>query len=68
MLLAAFVGPEEREALFEHPDANVAFAFMPGGKATPVDGGYRLSCFWPVMTGGLTAKWALLGGQHDVGL
>lgn len=60
---AAFVGPEEREALFEHFDANFAFAFMPGGRATPVDGGYRLSGFWPVMTGGLTARWALVGGH-----
>jgi alkylation response protein AidB-like acyl-CoA dehydrogenase len=61
--LAAFVGEEERHALFEDPNANFGFAFMPTGKATPVEGGYRLSGFWPVMTGGNDAKWASIGGH-----
>jgi alkylation response protein AidB-like acyl-CoA dehydrogenase len=61
--LAAFVGEEERQALFEDANANFGFAFMPGGKATPVQGGYRLSGFWPVMTGGGTAKWATVAGH-----
>ena len=61
--LAAFVGEEERKALFEEPNANFGFAYMPGGKATPVQGGYRLSGFWPVMTGGGNAKWAAISGH-----
>jgi alkylation response protein AidB-like acyl-CoA dehydrogenase len=61
--LAAFVGEEERHRLFEDPDANFGFAFMPGGRAIPVQGGYRLSGSWPVMTGGRDAKWAAVVGQ-----
>jgi len=61
--LAAFVGEEERKALFEDANANFGFAFMPGGKATPVRGGYRLTGFWPVMTGGGDAKWAAISGH-----
>ena len=61
--LAAFVGEEQRNALFEDPNANFGFAFMPGGSAIPVEGGYRLSGSWPVMTGGSDAKWAAILGH-----
>lgn len=62
-ILAAYVGEQQRDALFEDPNANFGFAFMPGGRATPVEGGYRLSGSWPVMTGGRDAKWAAIVGN-----
>jgi 3-hydroxy-9,10-secoandrosta-1,3,5(10)-triene-9,17-dione monooxygenase len=45
------------------PDALVSAVIRARGRAEKVDGGYRLSGFWPFGSGSEHAQWLLLGGQ-----
>jgi len=37
-------------------------SYMPGGKATPASGGYRISGYWKFSSGSDNADWFILGG------
>jgi alkylation response protein AidB-like acyl-CoA dehydrogenase len=45
------------------PDAVVAAVIRARGRAEKVDGGYRLTGFWPFGSGSEHAEWLLLGAQ-----
>lgn len=45
------------------PDALVCSSFMPTGRVTPVDGGYRISGRYGFSSGSSHAKWAVVGGM-----
>ncbi len=59
---AASLPESARAELFAEPDLNFGFAGPPLGRAVPVDGGYRVSGRWPVVTGCDDAKWCALAG------
>jgi alkylation response protein AidB-like acyl-CoA dehydrogenase len=61
-LATAFLPEHARAELFAEPNLNFGFSAMPGGRAVPVDGGYRMSGQWPVVTGCEDAKWCALEG------
>jgi len=50
------------EEIFAARDSRVAGVMAPGGRATPVAGGYRLSGRWPFASGNEHAQWLLVGG------
>jgi alkylation response protein AidB-like acyl-CoA dehydrogenase len=52
----------QREVFGENPDARVAGVFVPRGKATPVEGGYKLSGTWPFCSGCHYGDWFALMG------
>jgi alkylation response protein AidB-like acyl-CoA dehydrogenase len=65
MLIAALVSVAEdlRGPIFDDPPGPYGFAGSPNdAKATPVDGGFRLTGTWPFMTGSMDAPWSLLRG------
>lgn len=43
--------------LWRDPDVGAAAVFMPNGRATPTDGGYRVSGRWPFASGCTDAAW-----------
>jgi len=45
------------ETLWRDPNAVSAGVFIPNGRATPVDGGYRVSGRWPFASGCSDAAW-----------
>ncbi len=47
----------------EDPDALVSSSFMPVGRVTPVDGGYRISGRFGFSSGSSHARWAIVGGM-----
>ena len=47
----------------ENPDALVSAVIGPRGRAVKVDGGYRLTGFWPFCSGSPHADWFMLGGR-----
>ena len=61
-LATAHVPEAERAELYAEPNRNFGNSPLPGGKATPVEGGYRVSGQWPLVTGCEDAKWCGLGG------
>jgi indole-3-acetate monooxygenase len=48
---SAFLAPGAGEELYGPPDAVGAGALKPGGRAVPVEGGYRVSGRWPFASG-----------------
>jgi alkylation response protein AidB-like acyl-CoA dehydrogenase len=61
-LAAASLPERERLQVFADPDLNFGFSGAPLGRAVPMDGGYRVSGQWPVVTGSEDAKWCALAG------
>jgi 3-hydroxy-9,10-secoandrosta-1,3,5(10)-triene-9,17-dione monooxygenase len=63
---ARWVGfyPEEaqRAVWRDSPDARVATAFMPVGKVSPVEGGFKVSGEWSWASGVGFSDWVILGG------
>ncbi|MFD4259196.1 3-hydroxy-9,10-secoandrosta-1,3,5(10)-triene-9,17-dione monooxygenase oxygenase subunit [Streptomyces sp. NPDC058534] len=51
----------QQEVWGEDPKTRMASSYAPTGKATPVDGGFRLSGRWHFSSGCDHAQWALLG-------
>lgn len=47
----------------DNADTLVSSSFMPVGKVTPVDGGYRISGQWAFSSGSSHAQWAIVGGM-----
>lgn len=45
------------------PDALVCSSFMPTGRVTPVEGGYRISGRYGFSSGSSHAQWAVVGGM-----
>lgn len=45
------------------PDALICSSFMPTGRVTPVDGGYRISGRYGFASGSSHAQWAIIGGM-----
>jgi two-component flavin-dependent monooxygenase len=57
----------QRELWAEGPDQFIVGALMPGGQATPVDGGWQISGEWPYMSGIDFSDWALVCCAPDRG-
>ena len=61
-MVGAYLAPEAAWEIFgRDPRAVLAWGAGPGGRATPVDGGYRVTGTWPFASGGHHATW--LGGH-----
>ncbi len=62
--MAAFLPDEAIEEIFAGgKPPKVAGAFAPYGRATPVDGGYRLTGRWPFGSGVRHAEWVSAGAR-----
>jgi 3-hydroxy-9,10-secoandrosta-1,3,5(10)-triene-9,17-dione monooxygenase len=61
-LLATLPEAAQRDVWSVDPDACIANVNMPGGVATPVEGGHRLKGTWPWASGIQHCGWALLAG------
>lgn len=61
-MVGAYLAPEAAWEIFgRDPRAVLAWGAGPGGRATPVDGGYRVTGTWAFASGGHHATW--LGGH-----
>jgi indole-3-acetate monooxygenase len=61
-MVGAYLAPEAAWEIFgRDPRAVLAWGAGPGGRATMVEGGYRVSGTWPFASGGHHATW--LGGH-----
>lgn len=61
-IAAAYLPESARAELFAETDRHFGFSGPPTGRAIPVEGGYRVSGQWPVVTGCEDATWCLLAG------
>ncbi|MGH2478347.1 MAG: acyl-CoA dehydrogenase family protein, partial [Ktedonobacteraceae bacterium] len=59
-LLAHFPDEAQRDVWGENPDALLATSFVPEGRFTSVEGGYRLSGNWPWSSGVDHCEWNLV--------
>jgi alkylation response protein AidB-like acyl-CoA dehydrogenase len=64
---AAYLDDRSRALLFAEPSSSYAFSNLAAGTATPVDGGYRVSGRWSVVSGAAHADWAVLGARVEGG-
>ena len=58
-LIAGFPEQAQRDVWDENPDAVACGSYAPAAKATPADGGYRLSGRWSFASGCDNAQWSL---------
>src|SRR6202043_3008082 len=58
-LIAGFPEQAQRDVWDESPDAVACGSYAPAAKATPADGGYRLSGRWSFASGCDNAQWSL---------
>lgn len=61
--LALFDAQAQEDVWSEDPTTLIASSYMPKGKATPVEGGYRVTGHWGFSSGVDHCEWAFLGGQ-----
>lgn len=62
--LLALYGQEAQDDIFgKHPYIIAPGSLAPKGKATPVDGGYRVTGRWQWGTGVMHANWAMIGAM-----
>ena len=61
--LAAFPEQAQHDVWGDTPDRVVAAMVYPTGKATPVDGGYRLSGRWSYVSGVDLSHWAIVAAM-----
>lgn len=62
--LALFDDRLQQEIWGEDPDVLVSSSYMPGGKLTPVEGGYEVTGRWNFSSGSDHCQWAILGAMH----
>ncbi|MFB9728854.1 3-hydroxy-9,10-secoandrosta-1,3,5(10)-triene-9,17-dione monooxygenase oxygenase subunit [Haloechinothrix salitolerans] len=60
--VALFDAAAQDEVWNDDPDTRISSSYAPMGKATVVDGGYRLSGKWSFSSGCDHSTWVLLGG------
>jgi indole-3-acetate monooxygenase len=60
-LLSAYLPVEAAKTIWAEPTTITAGVFAPLGRATPSDGGYRLSGRWPFFSGCDNASWCMGG-------
>lgn len=60
--LALFPEQAQKDVWENDTSVRIASTYMPVGKATPVEGGYRLSGRWAFSTGSEHCDWVFLGG------
>ena len=65
--IALFDDRVQAEVWGEDPDTWVSSSYMPGGRMTPVDGGYTLNGRWSFSSGCDHCQWAILGVILDRG-
>src|SRR5215813_912397 len=58
--IAAQLSPEAAHAIHDDPDVITANSTRPSGQAHVVDGGYRLTGRWSLVSGGELATWMVL--------
>ncbi|QKS02021.1 flavin-dependent monooxygenase [Sphingomonas sp. CL5.1] len=61
--LALFDDQAARDVWGADPDVRISSSYMPVGKVTPVDGGYRLSGRWAFSSGSAHCDWVILGAM-----
>lgn len=61
-MLGRFDPQAQADVWGSDPDALVSSSFMPTGRVTPVDGGYRISGRYGFSSGSSHAQWAIVGG------
>lgn len=61
--LALFDPRAQEDVWGDDPTTLISSSYMPKGKVTPVDGGYRVSGHWGFSSGVDHCEWAFLGGQ-----
>jgi 3-hydroxy-9,10-secoandrosta-1,3,5(10)-triene-9,17-dione monooxygenase len=62
-LMGSFPQAAQEETYGAKSDTIISAVIAPRGKATPVDGGYVLTGFWPFASGCEHSHWLLLGAQ-----
>jgi 3-hydroxy-9,10-secoandrosta-1,3,5(10)-triene-9,17-dione monooxygenase len=63
-LLADFPDEAQHDVWSRDPDACIATSFVPNGKVTPVDGGFRLDGEWPFASNVGHCGWIMMGGMY----
>lgn len=66
-LMGTFGERAQDDVYAANPDARVSAVLAPRGKAVAVDGGYRVSGFWPFCSGVHHAQWLILGAMPEAG-
>src|SRR6185369_2136767 len=61
--LALFDARAQEDVWGSDPATLISSSYMPKGKATPVEGGYRVTGHWGFSSGVDHCEWAFLGGQ-----
>jgi 3-hydroxy-9,10-secoandrosta-1,3,5(10)-triene-9,17-dione monooxygenase len=62
-LIGLFPTQAQDDVFTSTPDAIISAVIGPRGKAHKVEGGYRVSGFWPFCSGSPAADWVMLGGE-----
>ena len=65
-LLSLYAQPAQDDIFGRHPYIIAPGSLAPNGKATPVDGGYRVTGRWQWGTGVMHANWAMVGALTPV--
>jgi 3-hydroxy-9,10-secoandrosta-1,3,5(10)-triene-9,17-dione monooxygenase len=60
--LAHYPDEAQRDVWANTPDVALADSFIPAGKVTRVEGGYRVSGNWPFVSGIDHSEWSMLSG------
>lgn len=66
-LLGRFSHEAQADVWGNSPDALISSSFMPVGKVTPVDGGFRISGKFGFSSGSTHCDWAVVGGMVPPG-
>lgn len=65
--LALFADEAQQEVWGDDPTTLISSSYMPVGKLTPADGGWRLTGRWSFSSGSDHAQWIFLGGFCPTG-
>jgi 3-hydroxy-9,10-secoandrosta-1,3,5(10)-triene-9,17-dione monooxygenase len=64
-VLAHFPDEAQRDVWASNPDTPIATSFVPAGRFTPVEGGYRLSGNWPWSSGVDHCEWNMVAALPE---